>query len=102
MFTNRRNYIEEVLKDCLKQIAGDKCPADFNPDDDVMNRCGLDSLHGVELSFDLAERLDLEIPLTDNPLVGDGEDCSRRSRSYAEVVNYLAELSAAGKPDLVS
>jgi acyl carrier protein len=101
MSTQPNNRIEEILRECLKQIAGDKCPDDWNPDDDVIGRCCLDSLHGVELACDLASRLKIDIPLKDNPLVEDGDDGGRkRARSYSEVMDYLVRLSSSRTPSI--
>jgi hypothetical protein len=94
MNTISREQIEETLRECLQLLAGDKCPTDWNGDDDVLDFWGLDSQHGVELACDLASRLGIDIPLKDNPLIEDGDGVDRkRQRTFSEVVSYLEDLA---------
>lgn len=90
-----RTKIELALQDCLKHIAKDCYPTKWNPGDDVIRCCGLDSQHGIELACDLESRLEITIPLKENPLILDDDGEGRkRARSFAEVVDYLVALSS--------
>lgn len=87
-----RETIEEELRECLTRLTGDPSPAEFSSKDSVLNICGLDSQHGVELACDLEVSLSIRIPDKDNPLVLDESDCRKRARTFAEVVDYLLAL----------
>jgi hypothetical protein len=89
-----KSEIERVLQECLRHIARDTYPTSWQPQDNVICCCGLDSQHGIELACDLEVRLGIEIPLKENPLVldNDGEG-KKRARTFTEVVDYLIALS---------
>lgn len=94
MKTLTQHRIEEILIESLRQVAGEKCPADWRAEDDVIECCAIESLHGVELACDLVARLGIEIPLTENPLIDDGKSGGKkRHRSFSEVVGYLERLT---------
>jgi acyl carrier protein len=87
--------ITKALAECLHFLAGDNYPEDASPDLDVLDAWGLDSLHGVELACDLSTRLKISIPLEENPLIEEDRTTGKkRSRTFGEVVEYLAGLAA--------
>lgn len=84
-----------VLEECLRYLAGEKAPAKFTADINVIRECCLSSEHGVEIACDLSTRLDIEIPLKDNPLIHEETETGRRrGRKFGEVVEYLMRLDA--------
>ena len=85
--------IREALVHALREIAKQKCPAEFSDDINVLRECDLDSQHGLELACDLSDRLGIDIPANENPLVEDsGPSGRKRARKFGEVVDYLAAL----------
>lgn len=94
MKTITREQIETELKDCLRFVAGEHCPVEWHPDDDVLCSCDIDSMHGVELACDLVARLGINIPQEDNPLIEDDRTTGRkRHRTFREVVEYLQRMA---------
>src|SRR5437867_581481 len=90
-----REQIEKVLIDCLKDLAGEDAPESFNDNYSVFRQWGLESDDGIDLAADLDLRLDVHIPLDDNPLVEENMAGQKRARSFHEVVDYMISLHAS-------
>ncbi len=87
--------IEQVLIDCLKDLAGGDAPEEIDDDTNVLKEWGLESDDGVDLAIDLGIRLGIQIPTRDNPLVKEDSAGRKRARSFREVVGYLARLMSS-------
>lgn len=90
-----RPQIEDVLRNCLRELAPEEQTAEWLPTDQVITKWGLDSQHGVELACDLESLLGIAVPLKENPLVCDDEvQGKRRARTFSEVVDYIECLAS--------
>lgn len=91
-----REELANVLTECLSFIAEDDAPESPNSSMVVMTEWNLSSEDGVELACDLSERLSMEIPHTDNPLIEQDPISGKcRARSFNEVVDYLEHLTVS-------
>jgi len=89
-----RTEVVAVLKECLQFLSKDKGPVEISMDLLVLAEWSLDSEHGVELATDLSTRLDIDIPVADNPLIEEmGPEKKRRQRTFGEVVDYLLNIA---------
>lgn len=88
-----RLEIEAILAECLRNLAPEEAPEKWDPQDKVLRHWGLDSQHGIELACELEDRLGINIPLKDNPLVDDSKT-RKWSRTFEEVIDYLEGLAS--------
>lgn len=85
--------IREIVEECLRFLAGEKFPDQLTDEMNVLQICGLDSEHGLEIACDLSAKLGFEIPNDDNPLVYEDRATGRkRGRSLPEVIEHIEEL----------
>ena len=58
---------------------------------DLQKDLGIDSLEGIEITCELSNRLDIEIPIEENILVVKDNGCCRM-RTVGEIASRLIEL----------
>lgn len=83
--------VEELLRDS-EELQG----AEIAPNTDPFNELGKDSHDGVVFACLLSERLGVEIPPDQNPLI---DDAHHRPRLVGEVVDWCLEVLKHNKPE---
>lgn len=86
-----RNEVKKIALNCLLEIVGNKGPETIDDKTDPILNLGLDSADGIIYALELENRLGIEIPCDQNPLV---DDEKHKSRKIREIVDFLLNLIA--------